>query len=101
MESEQGCEDGWRQVLGELDQCGGAGRPDGDVVCGQESGEGGGGDVLAGAGAGEEPVARQVRCPAGGRRLGDEFGQEERDGFGQADIEAFQICKPETGLADG
>jgi hypothetical protein len=57
----QGCEDGWRKVLGELDQCGGAGRPDGDVVGGQAPSEGDGGGVLAGAGAGEAAQRRSLR----------------------------------------
>lgn len=45
-----------RQVLCELDQRGGAGRADGDVV-GGEAAQGVGGEVLAGPYAGEEPSA--------------------------------------------
>ncbi len=38
VEAKRGGEDRGRQVLGELDQCGGAGRTNGDVVSGQAPG---------------------------------------------------------------
>ncbi|GGT55146.1 hypothetical protein GCM10010271_68710 [Streptomyces kurssanovii] len=55
VEAEHGGEDCGRKVLGELDQRGCAGGPDGDVVGGQAPGESGIGDVLAGLAAGEKP----------------------------------------------